>query len=284
MKLCETLPTGANFKLYVDRFYTSFPLMEKLRQRQIWTIGTILACRHHKCPLKSDKELGGRGEFDWRVDANTGILVVKWKDTAVVHLTSNFAKVQPISAVERWSPTERAKAQVPCPNIVTEYNKYMGVSTFLTCWPPCIVWSTSAPNGICVYSSTSSALRQRTRGFSIAGIRASIMRSRMTTRGKCSHCWTSRFKRQKGCVRQGSQLHWHERGGALRLQVHPVLQLPTSSKFLTSAIQLPPVSPLSTFALTMSITGPFTERGTAVAIAVKDTRAGAVANAMCICV
>ncbi len=82
--------------------------------------------RLHKCPLKPDKELHQRGESDWRVDANSGTIVVKWKDTAVVTLVSSFVGVAPMGQIQRWSREQKAKIPVECPRIVLEYNKNMG--------------------------------------------------------------------------------------------------------------------------------------------------------------
>ena len=45
-------------------------------------IGTIRANRLHDCPLSTntDLEKQGGGQFDDRVDSNTGVIVTKWLD------------------------------------------------------------------------------------------------------------------------------------------------------------------------------------------------------------
>lgn len=89
-------------------------------------IGTIMPNRLHGCPLKSDKELTFRGDFDWAVDANLETIAVKWKDTAAVTLISSFVGTEPVGEIERWDATQRERVKIPCPQIVFEYNKYMG--------------------------------------------------------------------------------------------------------------------------------------------------------------
>jgi hypothetical protein len=41
-------------------------------------------------------------------------------------LSSNFVGVQPMAAVERWSPQEKKRVHIPCPQVVKLYNGGMG--------------------------------------------------------------------------------------------------------------------------------------------------------------
>ena len=125
MLLCKTLPNEI-FYLYMDRFYTSFPLMSKLASQNIFTIGTIMPNRLRKCPIKPDKELQKRGEYDHVVDANSNISVVKWRDNRPVLVTSNFAAVEPMSTCKRYSKERKQRIDVQCPAIIKEYSAHMG--------------------------------------------------------------------------------------------------------------------------------------------------------------
>lgn len=153
--LCKSLPDDMNFKLYCDRFYMSLRLIDRLKERyaimflsyvgtfsylnfrslfdqfytydrSIWCIGTIMANRLHGCTMKGDKQLAFRGDFDYATECNSGIVAVKWKDTATVTLVSSFVGPEPCGEISRWSAKDRQKVKIPCPQIVLEYNKHMG--------------------------------------------------------------------------------------------------------------------------------------------------------------
>ena len=64
--------------------------------------------------------------MDYRCDGNSGIIAVKWVDNSVVNLSSNFVGIEPMSKVERWCSKEKIRKDIPCPQIVKEYNKSMG--------------------------------------------------------------------------------------------------------------------------------------------------------------
>ena len=50
--------------------------------------------------------------------------MVKWVDNNVVQLISNFVGIEPMTSIERWCKKE--KKDIPCPQIVKQYNKSMG--------------------------------------------------------------------------------------------------------------------------------------------------------------
>ena len=47
-------------------------------------------------------------------------------DNSVVTLASTFTAVEPETSVKRWSSKEKKTISVPCPAIISEYNKSMG--------------------------------------------------------------------------------------------------------------------------------------------------------------
>lgn len=128
VKLCEVLPSNAGHKLFFDNWFTTLDLILHLKQRGILACGTVRSNRLQKCPLKSKKELkkAGRGSLDYRSDLNSGIIIVKWLDNGPVHFASNFVGIAPMSAVERWSPEEKKRKDIQCPQVVKLYNSGMG--------------------------------------------------------------------------------------------------------------------------------------------------------------
>ena len=68
----------------------------------------------------------GRGLSDMAVDANSGLVVVRWLDNSAVQLSSTHAAVEQVTTVQRWDRKEHKHVQVNCPAIVKEYNEHMG--------------------------------------------------------------------------------------------------------------------------------------------------------------
>ena len=64
--------------------------------------------------------------MDYRVDNNTGLIVVKWADIEIVELTSNYIGIHPLETVNRWSKKDGERIDVLCPQVVKQYNKAMG--------------------------------------------------------------------------------------------------------------------------------------------------------------
>ena len=52
--------------------------------------------------------------------------VVKWVDNNVVQRISNFVGIEPMTSVERWCKKEKKRKDIPCPQIIKQYNKSMG--------------------------------------------------------------------------------------------------------------------------------------------------------------
>eukprot|EP00795_Rhopilema_esculentum_P009567 gene9567-17318_t len=128
MRLCHHLPKDQNYKLFFDNFFNYLELLVKLKEKKIWAIGTLRADRMRGCKLKSEKELKkeGRGSLDGAVDFNSGVTVVRWYDNRAVQLASNYAFIDPLDIVRRFSKSERQFVNVPRPLVVKLYNADMG--------------------------------------------------------------------------------------------------------------------------------------------------------------
>ncbi|XP_060760426.1 piggyBac transposable element-derived protein 3-like [Neoarius graeffei] len=128
MKLASTLPHGQNYKIYADYYFTSIPLVARLRECGIHYTGTARQVRLPNCNLNDEKTLKkkGRGTFDVRVEKNHNICAVTWYDTRQVTLVSSFTGPEPVEKVKRWDKTAKTFVEVQRPNIVATYNKNMG--------------------------------------------------------------------------------------------------------------------------------------------------------------
>ncbi|KAL1234210.1 PiggyBac transposable element-derived protein [Trichinella pseudospiralis] len=108
MKLCETLP--------------------KHKGDGIYSVATIRSNRLRGCPVMPSNELKrkGRGATDFCCTRDNKLCVVKWFDNREVILTSTYKCVDPVEPVRRWDKRQRQFIDVPCPQIVKEYNQFMG--------------------------------------------------------------------------------------------------------------------------------------------------------------
>src|SRR6218665_3522961 len=88
--LLKKLPK-LNYCLYIDNYFTSLKLLDQLRRDNIATVGTVHSNRIEKCPLKDASQMKkvDRGFYDFRTDATSGTIVVRWKDNSVVTIASN---------------------------------------------------------------------------------------------------------------------------------------------------------------------------------------------------
>uniref|UniRef100_A0A8C6TQ61 PiggyBac transposable element-derived protein domain-containing protein n=1 Tax=Neogobius melanostomus TaxID=47308 RepID=A0A8C6TQ61_9GOBI len=129
LQLCRTIRNPSNCVVYFDNFFTSLRLITHLKESMgLRSLGTIRKNRLMGCTLEEDRDLlrRGRGSFDFRVDNDAKLAVVKWADNKTVTLVSSCASVSPVGQVRRYSKEEKKKICVPCPKIVSEYNTHMG--------------------------------------------------------------------------------------------------------------------------------------------------------------
>ena len=127
-KLCVELPAHHKYKLFFDNWFTTLALMHYLKEKGILAVGTIRANRVQNCLLENSKSLAksGRGSLDYKVDRNSGLIIVKWVDNSVAQLDSNYVGIEPMSTVTRWSKKDKADKDIPCPQIIKQYNASMG--------------------------------------------------------------------------------------------------------------------------------------------------------------
>ena len=96
LRLIQNLNAASNFKVFFDNWFSSVGLVECLKQKKIWTVGTIRLNRLKGCKLLTDQEQKkGRGACDFKVDLEHGVIRVKWYDNKPVHLISSYSDVEP---------------------------------------------------------------------------------------------------------------------------------------------------------------------------------------------
>ncbi|KAK3907910.1 Chimeric ERCC6-PGBD3 protein [Frankliniella fusca] len=128
VSLCKCIRDPVNSTVTFDNYYTGIPLIQYLRDKmQLHSLGTIKRNRLLQCPLTDGKNLQarGRGSYESQVNKNA-VVVVQWADNKAVCLASSYVGVEPAATIKRYCKDQKAKADVPCPQAVLQYNKSMG--------------------------------------------------------------------------------------------------------------------------------------------------------------
>jgi hypothetical protein len=124
MALCSNIPSGKNFKIFFDNWFSSLQLAVALKEKQILCVGTVRSDRMGQCPLMNEAKMKkkGRGSFDWRVETDHNVALVRWHDGKAINLLSTYAAIDPQGTAKRWSAAEKCSVQVNQPYVVKEYN------------------------------------------------------------------------------------------------------------------------------------------------------------------
>lgn len=124
LELTEGVPKGT--QLYFNNWFNSPLLIKTFGEMGIGATGTVRQNRKAGCPLKAEKVLKkeGRGAYDYQ--SSDGVVVCDWFDNRLVTVASNYHSVEPTTTQRRWNSKEKKFVNIPCPNLVTAYNKSMG--------------------------------------------------------------------------------------------------------------------------------------------------------------
>ncbi|KRZ11487.1 PiggyBac transposable element-derived protein 2 [Trichinella zimbabwensis] len=119
------------------------------------------------CPVMPSNELKrkSRGATDFCCTKDNKLCVVKWFDNREVILASTYMCVDPVKPLRRWNKRQRQFIDVPCPQIVKEYNQFMG--------------------GVDLTESTTSA-ENGTDGYFFWAIHVSLTNSRLKYKDDCT--------------------------------------------------------------------------------------------------
>ncbi|KAI8432589.1 hypothetical protein MSG28_013576 [Choristoneura fumiferana] len=104
-RLLKTVSHNLNFKIFVDNWYTSLPLMANLHKIGILPLGTIQLNRAKDIPLSKKvlmKKPRGHCEVKSTVIDDVQLAVTAWVDNKVVSLCSSYVAAEPICTVKRF--------------------------------------------------------------------------------------------------------------------------------------------------------------------------------------
>ncbi|KAJ8939889.1 hypothetical protein NQ318_023229 [Aromia moschata] len=127
VRLVQTLREG--FQIFMDRYFTTIPLLEYLLDNKLHGTGTIMKSRiPRSVQLTSESTLKrlGRGATEQSVRSDGKINVIQWYDLKPVLLASTNLQEHPVGECKRWSKQDKKFIQVRRPDMVTKYNESMG--------------------------------------------------------------------------------------------------------------------------------------------------------------
>ena len=116
------------YSIYFDNLFTTFGLLAALNKRGYNATGTMRDNRLKGCPLTSiaNAKKAERGASFTVADKGNGIVVCRWKDNAVVTISSTQYTEKPTHGAQRYSQKEKKHIEVQCPDAIHQYNKHMG--------------------------------------------------------------------------------------------------------------------------------------------------------------
>lgn len=127
IRLATTLLEGTH--IYIDRYFTTIPLLDYMLGKNILLSGTIMKSRVPRgVHLTSDRILArlGRGSSEQDVRSDGKVNIVQWYDMKSVILASTSLQIEPQDECKRWSKKDSKFVQVSRPNVVRKYNECMG--------------------------------------------------------------------------------------------------------------------------------------------------------------
>lgn len=78
--------------------------------------------------MKTEKELKkeGRGASDAVTEMKTGVNLIRWMDKKAINFISTYKSIEPRGTALRWNTEEKKNTEVERPDVVAEYNRFMG--------------------------------------------------------------------------------------------------------------------------------------------------------------
>lgn len=126
MNMSKHIPAGC--QLYMDRFFTSLPLLKRLSFELIPASGTIQRNRLKDGQnfLTSEKNFKKEPRGTSELISCDGVCVTQWQDNKTVLVASNFVGLKPETLCRRFSRKEHKEVHVKQPKAIHMYNKFMG--------------------------------------------------------------------------------------------------------------------------------------------------------------
>uniref|UniRef100_A0A3B1K204 PiggyBac transposable element-derived protein domain-containing protein n=1 Tax=Astyanax mexicanus TaxID=7994 RepID=A0A3B1K204_ASTMX len=128
LRLCEKIE-GKNHKVFLDIFFCSIPILEKLKSLGIEATGTCRANRlmGSQGKLKDKVTLAEEGRGASSVVTSEENITVTWcLDSQVIHVASTYAGKNPQDVDKRWAKKEKKVIQILRPHVIKLYNSSMG--------------------------------------------------------------------------------------------------------------------------------------------------------------
>ena len=104
--------------------------MKFLKEKGILPVATLWKDRmkgsQNHLLSENDLKKRGRGSHDYVVEANSGIIIVRWYDNNCVQLISNYLTNEAGENARRWNKKNISFEEVERPMIVQVYNTNMG--------------------------------------------------------------------------------------------------------------------------------------------------------------
>ncbi|KAI8777558.1 piggyBac transposable element-derived protein 3 [Biomphalaria glabrata] len=114
-----------NYKIFADNFFTSMPLLEKLKDKGIHYTGIVRPNRIIGVKLEQEKEMKKRGcgSMDQCVEKITNVVAVRWYDTKTVNMLSTYSGTEPNNIVKRYDGSKSTCLHVKQPAVIKLYNE-----------------------------------------------------------------------------------------------------------------------------------------------------------------
>ena len=124
----ETFPRNIGHKLCFDNWFTTLDLIHYLDKEGILSFSTyaqtafkdVLLWQTRVCKNRLKKQ--PRHSLGYKIDNNNGICIVKWNNSTIVQLTSNFVAIPPIQKVLQCNKSSQlSRISQYCYAIYQEY-------------------------------------------------------------------------------------------------------------------------------------------------------------------
>ena len=123
--LTDVLKNKRSHAVYFDNFFSSAILCRDLAIGQMKCTGTIRQNRTQNCPFTSPTAMKKQERETFEAFGDGMIALCQWNYNKPVCVVSNFTEAKATSMVRRWSASKKCAVQIPQPQMVANYNKYM---------------------------------------------------------------------------------------------------------------------------------------------------------------
>ncbi|CAF1562154.1 unnamed protein product [Rotaria sp. Silwood1] len=126
LDLIKNAPIGSS--IFIDNYFSSTKLIKILTELGYRVACTLGPNRIQGCPISTEKQFDQkkRGYYEYFISHNNKCIVIVWKDSKRVLLGSNHIGTEPETLIKRWDKEKRCTVDIKAPQIIKQYNKFMG--------------------------------------------------------------------------------------------------------------------------------------------------------------